>query len=59
MNLFQNKGADDAYSKWQEPPSRHEEDGCELCHRGHLEKKNELEDCEFCREKFEMDIENE
>ncbi len=32
MNLFESPGADAAYDRWLDPPSRHEVDECSDCH---------------------------
>lgn len=49
MRLFQTKGADAAYDRWQEPPNIHEEDGClEICHRSHRVFNEVHKDCGYC-----------
>jgi len=50
MQLFETRGADAAYDRWQEPPDIHEEDGCERCHELHREFGVLVEDCSFCQE---------
>jgi len=50
MQLFDTKGADEAYSRWQEPKNVHEEDGCERCHAIHVEEWIFQEGCKRCDE---------
>jgi len=36
---------------WYEPPYVHEEDGCEQCHKGHIENDNfPVMGCDLCEE---------
>lgn len=50
MRLFETPGADAAYEKFLEPPSLHEEDGCERCHDYHKRKFIYVKTCIFCQE---------
>lgn len=52
--LFDTSGADALYDRWQEPGGYHEEDGCDRCHRIHVERREYSAGaalgCEACAE---------